>query len=358
MNFRLRTSRAGLRRGMPPATFSDMSRVICFGELLIRLSSPGHTLLTQAPALQLHVGGAEANVAVALACLGHPARMVSAVPDNPLGRRAVEFLRAHGVDCDAVQVRPGRMGLYLHSPGAGLRPAQILYDRAGSAFATAPPDSFDWDRALEGARRLHISGVTAAVAAGPAQAALHAARAAQARGVALSFDCNFRASLWASRGVEPRSVLTPLIEPADVLFGNHRDASLLLGRAFPGENPQERREAALALFAAFPGLRLIASTLRRVDSADCHRIAARIDTRDGEFETAQTPLSGIVERIGAGDAFAAGVLHALAADADLRHIAETGLALACLKHFLPGDASTLTEAELRSACAGGLDVRR
>ena len=343
---------------MAAATLPGMSRVVCFGELLIRLSSPEHALLSQAPALQVHVGGAEANVAVALACLGHPVRMVSAVADNPLGRRAVTFLKSHGVDCDAVHLHPGRMGLYFHSPGAGLRPAQILYDRAGSAFAAAWPDSFEWDRALEGARRLHVSGVTAAVAAGPAQAALHGARAAQARSIALSFDCNYRASLWACRDAQPRRVLTPLIEGADVLFGNHRDASLLLGRAFPGENAQQRREAALALFAAFPSLRLIASTVRRVDSADCHRLAARIDTPDGEFETAEVALTGVVERIGAGDAFAAGVLHALGAGAGPRHIAETGLALGCLKHFLPGDASTLTEAELRSACAGGLDVRR
>lgn len=335
-----------------------MSRVVCFGELLIRLSSPGHALLAQAPALELQVGGAEANVAIALACLGHPARMVSAVPDNPLGRRAVAFLKGHGVDCETLPVRPGRMGLYFHSPGAGLRPAQILYDRAGSAFATAGANAFDWDRALEDAGRLHISGVTAAIGPGPAQAALRAARAAQARGVALSFDCNYRASLWASREAEPRSVLAPLIEPADVLFGNHRDASLLLGREFPGEQAQGRRQAALALLAAFPHLRLIASTVRRIESADRHRIAARIDTPEGAFETQEVVLTGVVDRIGAGDAFAAGVLHALAADADPADIAETGLALACLKHFLPGDASTLTEAELRSFSADGLDVRR
>lgn len=335
-----------------------MSRVVCFGELLIRLSSPGHGLLADAPALELHVGGAEANVAVALACLGHPARMASIVPEGPLGRRAVAFLRGHGVDCDSVRFRPGRMGLYFHSPGAGLRPAQILYDRAGSAFAVAPPDSFDWDRVLEGAQRLHVSGVTAAVGAAPARAALQAVRTARARGIALSFDCNYRASLWASRGAEPRPVLAPLIEPADVLFGNHRDASLLLGRGFAGEEAQGRREAALALFAAFPSLRLIASTVRRTDSADSHRIAARVDTPEGAFETPEVALTGIVDRIGSGDAFAAGVLHALAAGAEPRHIAETGLAMGCLKHFLPGDASTVTEAELRSFRAGGLDVRR
>lgn len=335
-----------------------MSRVVCFGELLIRLSSPGHALLAQAPVLELHVGGAEANVAIALACLGRPVRMVSAVPDNPLGRRAVAFLKAHGVDCGAVLVRPGRMGLYFHSPGAGLRPAQILYDRTGSAFAASAPEAFDWQRALTDAGRLHVSGVTAAIGSGPAQAALQAVRAAQARGIAVSFDCNYRASLWASRDAEPRSVLGPLIGPADVLFGNHRDASLLLGREFPGEQAHDRREAALALFAAFPRLRLIATTMRRTDSAECHRLAARVDTPADAFETAELDLTGVVERIGAGDAFAAGVLHALAADADPRHIAEAGLTLACMKHFLPGDASTLTETELGSLSTDGLDVRR
>jgi len=139
------------------------ARIACFGELLLRLTAPGRELLMQSGRLDVHVGGAEANVAIGLACLGHATAMVSAVPDNPLGRGAVAALRAQGVDCAGVQTRDGRMGLYFLSPGAGLRASDIVYDRAASAFAEAPADAFDWRALLAGVERLHLSGITPAI---------------------------------------------------------------------------------------------------------------------------------------------------------------------------------------------------
>ncbi|KAB7643632.1 sugar kinase [Polymorphobacter fuscus] len=334
-----------------------MGAVVCFGELLIRLTAPGRTLLMQTPALDLHVGGAEANVAIGLACLGHDTAMVSAVPDNALGRGAMSAVRTHGVDTRAVTTRDGRMGLYFLSPGAGLRASEIVYDRAHSAFATTPADAFDWPALLAGAARLHLSGITPALGPVPAQGAIAAAEAATALGVPVSFDGNYRARLWEAWDSDPRAILTQLIGHADILFGNHQDVALLLGRDFPGGGSDRRRAAADAAFAAFPRLQLIASTARHTEDADRHRIAARIDTRDASAQTDEVLVSGIVDRIGAGDAFAAGVLHGLS-EGDIDHAARIGLALACLKHSLPGDASLFGRADIAAFLAGGLDVRR
>lgn len=332
-------------------------RIVCFGELLIRLSAPGRTLLMQTPALDLHVGGAEANVAVALARLGHSASIISAVPDNALGHGALAAVRAHGVDTSAVLTIPGRMGLYFLSPGAGLRASEIVYDRAHSSFACAPADSYDWPALLTGAARLHLSGITPALGPVPAAAAIAAAEAATALGVPVSFDGNYRARLWEAWDSNPRAILGQLIGHADLLFGNHQDVALLLGRDFSGDGPDRRRAAAQAAFAAFPRLKLIASTARHAEDADRHRIAARIDARDDHVQTDEVLVPGIIDRIGAGDAFAAGVLHGLSSG-DIAHAARIGLALACLKHSLPGDASLFTQRDIDAFLAGGLDVRR
>lgn len=333
-------------------------RLVFFGELLIRLTAPGNELLMQSPSLALHVGGAEANVAIGLAHLGHDCAMVSRVPANALGRGAVSAVRGAGVDCTAVSDGPGRMGLYFLSVGAGLRASEIVYDRARSSFAAAGPEDYDFDRLLAGADLLHLSGITPALGPRSADAALAAARAAKRHGVPVSFDGNYRTMLWEAWDSDPRAILSELIGSADILFGNHRDLSLVLGRPFSGEGEDRRREAAEAGFAAFPGLMLIASTARHAVTADHHRIAARVDLRSGGHQTDEIDVTGIVDRIGAGDAFAAGVLHAHLAGGDARAMAESGLALTCLKHALPGDASRFGQADIDAFHNGGFDVRR
>lgn len=331
---------------------------VVFGEILLRLSAPGRELMLQTGRLDVHVGGAEANVAVALACLGHAVRMASAVPDNPLGRAAVTFLRGQGVDCGGISRRDGRMGLYYLTPGAGLRASEVTYDRAGSSFASAGADDFDWPVLFAGASRLHLSGITPALGPRGAEAALAAIEAAKAAGLQISFDCNYRARLWESWDSDPRAVLAELVRATDVLFGNHRDISLLLGRDFDGDGTERRREAALAAFAAFPNLGMIASTARHAEDFDRHRLVARIDTLEGAHQTAEVTVSGIVDRIGTGDAFAAGVLDGLITGHDLDRTVRSGLALCCLKHSLPGDASLFRRPDIEAFLEGGLDVRR
>jgi 2-dehydro-3-deoxygluconokinase len=333
-------------------------RVVCLGELLLRLTAPGRELLLQTPRLEVAVGGAEANVAVALARLGHDTAVASRVPDNALGEAAVGYLRRHGVDASAVAAGSGRMGLYFLSPGAGLRASEIVYDREGSAFALAGAADFDFDALLDGADLLHLSGITPALGPGPAELALAAAEAAATRGVAVSFDGNYRAQLWQRWASDPGSILARLVAKAEILFGNHRDISLLLGKEFSGDGKSGRQEAAQAAFAAFPELKLIASTVRHLTDADTHRLSARIDWRDGSLETEEVAIRGIVDRIGAGDAFAAGILHGLRLGRELDWTARAGLALAVLKHSLPGDASLFGGGDIEAFMAGELDVRR
>lgn len=333
-------------------------RFLAFGEIMLRLSPRGRELLLQTPKLDVWVAGAEANVATALARLGHDVTFASAVPDNDLGRSALATLRGHGIDVSGIRIRGERMGLYFVTPGAGMRATDVIYDRAHSSFAETPADEWDWDALLIGVDRLHLSGITPALGPVPAQAALSAAKAARVRGIALSFDGNYRAKLWERWPSNPRAILHELVSHADLLFGNHRDIALLLGKDFSGDGEDRRREAADAAFAAFPTLQTIASTARHVADADRHRLSARIDTRAGTAQTDEVVLAGIVDRIGGGDAFAAGVLHALRSGSDIDDAARTGLALAALKHSLPGDASLFRQADIDAYLAGGLDVRR
>lgn len=333
-------------------------RIVCFGELLLRFTAPGRELLMQSGRMDVHVGGAEANVAVGLSCLDHSTAMVSAVPDNHLGRGAISALRARGVDTSGVQLRDGRMGLYFLSAGAGLRASDIIYDRSTSAFANAPSDAFDWSTLLCGANRLHLSGITPALGPTMASSAIRAAEAAKEMGVPISFDGNYRSRLWAAWDSNPTTVLSKLVGMSDLFFGNHRDVSLLLGREFSGDGSDRRREAAQAAFDAFPNLNYIASTARQVDDADRHRISARIDARGEYYQTEAVIVSGIIDRIGGGDAYATGILHGILTNQSLGQTARSGLALTCLKHSLPGDFSLFSRADIAAFLNGDLDVRR
>lgn len=332
--------------------------VTCFGEILLRLTPHGHQMLVQANALDLVVGGAEANVASALASLGHDVRFAGVVADNPLGERALAALRGFGVDTRRIARAPGRMGLYFLESGSGARPSAITYDRAGSAFACAAPEAIDFAGALEGARLFHCGGITPALGPNGVALARAAHSAARSIGVPICFDGNYRAQLWAAWDSDPAATLRELVADAAILIGNHRDIALLLGRPFSGEGADRRREAAEAAFAAFPRLQLIASTARHLVTSDHHRISARVDSRDRSHQTEEIDVTGIIDRIGTGDAFAAGVLDGWLADAGLAAMAERGLALAALKHTIPGDMCPVNRAMLDGFSTGAGDVRR
>lgn len=336
-------------------------RIICFGELLLRLSAAGGERLLQSPALDVCVGGAEANVAVCLARLGRRAAMVSIAPDSALGRAARDEVRRHGVDVEGVRLAPnGRMGLYFLTHGAVMRPSEVLYDRRDSAFALAAPQAIDWGPVFADAAWLHVSGVTPAVGANAADAVVRAAKAAVADGVSVSFDGNYRAKMWAEWHGDGRSVLRALFEQASLVFADERDIALVLGRELGGDTPMEKRQrAAVAAFETFPRLQRIASTIRTIHGPDDHTLSGTLFIREKSHTTQAYRLAGIVDRIGGGDAFAAGFLCGLSEGMDDIRALDLAIASACLKHGISGDFNLVNRQDLDVALAGADgDVRR
>ncbi|ESQ85878.1 hypothetical protein AEAC466_01485 [Asticcacaulis sp. AC466] len=327
---------------------------VCFGELLIRLSvTGGHVLEALAP-LQPVVGGAEANVAVGLARLGHDTRMVSRVPENGLGTAAINELRRWGVGTQNITRGPQRMGLYFLTPGAIHRPSDIVYDRAGSAFAVADFSQLDWPALLQDASWLHVSGVTAALGENCVTAALNAMQQARTLGVQVSFDCNYRPKLWADWGGDAPAYITQLMAQADLIFGGYRDIELVSGQRFADE-----RAAADHAFASFPNLERLICTRREQVNVDHNRLTGLMYLRDRSLETDTYSIERIVDRIGGGDAFAAGVMHGLLTGATDEKALDYGIACACLKHAQPGDASLATPADLEAFLSDdGFDVKR
>lgn len=342
--------------GPAPAT----GPIVCFGELMLRLTAMHSGVLLQERRLDCTFGGAEANVAVSLARLGLKSAMATVLPTNPLGVTARDELRRFGVDTTHVHMTEGRLGLYFLTPGAVLRPSEVLYDRTGSCFAEAPPDLIDWDAALAGAQRLHLSGVTPAIGRKAADAALRAVAEANRLSVPVSFDGNYRGKLWALWDGDGRGILRTLFEGCDLAFANDRDMALVLGRPFDQPDARVRRRAAAeAAFDAFPRLQLIASTFRDLAGVDEQSLSAVLFRRGGaETVTGPLALNGVVDRIGAGDAFAAGLIYGLHTGADDSRALELALAAAAYKHSIPGDFNMATPEDLDTILSGALDVRR
>jgi 2-dehydro-3-deoxygluconokinase len=334
-----------------------VGRIVCFGEVLLRLSAVQHAGLLQHPSLDAHFGGAEANVAAALARMGRHSAMLTTLPEGPLGDAAIEQLRRHGVDVSRIERTPGRLGLYYLVPGIGHRASTVLYDRAFSTFARLTPGQVDWNAALEGAAYLHMSGITPALGPPSAALALEAARAARASGVRLSFDGNYRAKLWGAWASDPREILSTLVGEADLFLGNHRDIALLLGRPFDGGTTDARRDAAEALFEHFPRLEWIASTVRDVVDADTNWLSGRLDGRERGWETEPVAVGRIIDRIGTGDVFAAGMLHGLTTS-EPPDALKTALAMAVLKHYVAGDTSNANANDVAAFLSEQRDVCR
>ncbi len=338
--------------------------VLCFGEMLLRLSPLTGELLLQSAGLAAHFGGAETNVAVSLSRLGEPAALATILPDNAIGRAARDELRRHGVDLGPVVFAPGRMGLYFMTPGAVRRPSEVLYDRAGSAFVENAARAFDWDALTAGRDWLHVSGVTPATGPNGSAAAVVAIEAAVRNGVKVSFDGNFRGKLWAGWDGDPPGVLGRMLAGAELAFADERDFALILGRSFDHPDPAERRrQAALAAFDAFPRLQRIACTQRDQTSVADQSLSAVMLARDAggliEIATEPVQMAGVIDRVGGGDAFAAGLLFGLQRGWAEARTLEFALAATVLKHSLSGDLNTFSAEDVEAARAtGALDIRR
>lgn len=327
-----------------------MPDVIAFGEVMVRLAPPHFQRLEQARSLDLEVGGAELNTAAGLVRLGRSAAWASRLPDNPLGKLVANRVREIGVRDDFVQFTPdGRCGLYFLEFGASPRASSILYDRKDSAISRVAPGMFDWPTIFAGAKWFHVTGITAALSAGAAATVKEAMTAAKAAGLQTSVDLNYRAKLWTTE--DAGRTMGGLLPLCDLLIASEADAEHLFG--ITGDDFGEVAEGFVERF----GVKVVAGTKREAPLVWRNRFAAVGYAAGQVYESAWYEVE-IVDRLGAGDALASGLIHGLL-DGDLKKGVDYGAAMGAIKHTIPGDLPWIGADEIESALQGhGLRVRR
>jgi 2-dehydro-3-deoxygluconokinase len=344
-----------------------MTRVVTLGEIMLRLKSPQLERLFQSPLLEATFGGGEANVAVSLARFGVEAAFVTLLPRNQLGDAAIAELRRHGVDTSRI-VRDGeRLGIYFLESGANQRPSVVIYDRSHSSMAEAGPNTFDWGSVFAGANWFHISGITPALSQSSADLCLQAVRSARERGVTVSCDYNYRGKLW-QYGKKAPEVMRELVRYVDVGIANEEDCQLSLGISVQASDGQQRvtgGELALERYEAlcrkvcetFPNLKYQAITLRESHSASHNGWSACLFNGREFLASTKYELTHIVDRVGAGDAFAAGLIYGLATDMGDEVSLNFAVAASALKHTIPGDLNLVTLSEAHNLMGGNASGR-
>lgn len=317
-----------------------MAEIVCFGELMLRLSAPKRERLLQSAVLEADFGGAEANVAVGLAQFGLDASFVTALPGNAIGDAAVRELSGLGVETRHICRRGARTGVYYVEVGAGYLPASVVYDRAGSALAETREGDFDWPSILNGAKWLHVSGITPALSEAAAQATLEALRCAGSLGVKVSCDANYRRALW-NYGASPASVMKELVKGVDVLIAGADDFREMLEISDSVDDSSSYAEQFERLSArameAYPNLKLVAGTLRDVRTASSNGWSGCLRSRSDYARARYYDIDHIVDRIGTGDAFSAGLIYGLMTNKSHGDALEYAVAAGCLKHSIPKD---------------------
>jgi 2-dehydro-3-deoxygluconokinase len=327
-----------------------MPDVITSGEAMVRLTPPHFQRLAQARTFDVEIGGAELNTAVGLARLGRSVAWASRLPDNPLGRLVAARVREAGVDDRFVQFSSdGRCGLYFLEVGAAPRPSGILYDRKGSAMSRVASGQFDWPAIFAGAKWFHTSGITAALSAGAATVVTEALAAAKSAGLTTSFDLNYRSKLWTP--AEAGVALAGMMPLVDVLVASEGDAKVLFG--VTGETFAAVAKGMCERF----GLKAVAAGRRDASLVWKDRVGA-VGYQNGELIETMTYEVEVVDRLGGGDAFAAGLIHGMMAG-DFANGLAYGAAIGALKHTVPGDLPFVSKEEVEAVLAGqGVKIRR
>jgi len=338
------------------------ARVVTFGEVMLRLKSPDSERLLQTWRLDASFGGGEANVAASLADFGVPVDFVTALPANAIGDACIGYLRSRGIGVGHIARTNDRMGVYYLEGGANQRPSRVIYDRAGSALMGAPPEVFDWEGILEGAAWFHVTGITPALSANNAKMALQAVQAAKRMGLTVSCDYNYRKNLW-KYGRTAREVMTELVNHADIGIANEEDCQHALGITVGSSQadsivsgPLDRdsyRGLTEKVLKAFPGLRKQAITLRESFSANHNGWSACLHNGKEFLRSSRYDITDIVDRVGAGDAFAAGLIYGWVTGLEDRAALEFATAASCLKHTVPGDMNRCTVQEVEQLLREG-----
>lgn len=337
-----------------------MKKVVAFGEIMLRLSPPDYLRFSQTNNFDVVYGGGESNVAVSLANFGVPTEFVSRLPDNDIGRCALMELRKHNVGTRYIAKGGERLGIYFLETGAVSRGSKVVYDRAHSGMASIESGMIDWEQVFDGAGWFHWTGITPALSQGAADACLEAIQAANKLGVTVSTDLNYRAKLW-NYGKQPGDVMPELVEGCDVILGNEEDAEKHFG-IHPKSvdvtqggtvNSQAYRSVCEQLMERFPKAKKVITTLRGSVSASHNSWSGVLYNGDKFLEAPTYQITHIVDRVGGGDSFMAGLIYGLLNfDGDDQKALNFAVAASCLKHTIYGDANQVTVDEVEKLMGG------
>lgn len=340
-----------------------MSKIVTFGEIMLRLAPPGFQRFTQARSFEAIYGGGEANVAVSLANFGEDVEFVTRLPKNDLGDACLMSLRGYGIRTEHIARGGDRIGIYFLETGAAQRGSKVIYDRANSSFATIQTGSINWKKVFEGADWFHWTGITPAVSQGSADVCREAIQIAREMGITVSTDLNYRAKLW-KWGKSAGEVMTDLVSMCDVALGNEEDAEKVFGIKAPEADvtagnveADHYRYVCEELNKKFPLLKTISITLRGSLSAS-HNTWSGVLWKDSAFFSAPVyNIIPIVDRVGGGDSFMGGLIYGLRKYDDPQQALNFAAAAACLKHSIIGDFNAVSVSEVEALMGGDASGR-
>ncbi|MEH7117469.1 sugar kinase [Neobacillus vireti] len=331
-----------------------MKKIVTLGEILLRLSVDHNVRLFQADQLKMHYGGAEANVAVSLSNFGHDVYFVSKVPENPLGTAVERQLKSHDVHTDYLVKGGGRLGSYYLETGVGQRNSQVTYDRKYSSFSMLKTDEIDFDEVFAGAELFHVSGITPALSQNLKELTLLALKKAKEKGVLTSFDFNYRAKLWSQQ--EAADTFKTLLPYVDICSCGELDAVYILGIDLADHSLSKEDKLKYyysKIVELYPNIRNICSTFRTIISASTNTLQGNYFT-DGElYQSEIFQIDHIVDRVGGGDAFAAGILHGIVENMPSNELITFATAASVLKHTVYGDSNEFSVSEISAFANNG-----
>ena len=343
-----------------------MKKVVCFGEIMLRLSPPSFLRFSQTNSFDVIYGGGESNVAVSLTNYNVPVDFVTRLPKNDIGECALMEMRKRGVGTDKIIFGGDRLGIYFLETGAVSRGSKVAYDRAHSAIAEIKPGMIDWKSVFKDANWFHWTGITPAISQGAADVCLEAVKVASELGITISTDLNYRAKLW-KYGVEPEAIMTELTTYCDIILGNEEDAEKHFnikpeGLDITTQGHDVKAEAFLSvckqMMGKFPKAKKVITTLRGSISASHNTWAGVLYDGKNMYETRQYQITDIVDRVGGGDSFMGGLIYGLLKyPEDDQNALDFAVAASCLKHTIKGDANLVTVAEVEKLMGGDASGR-